>query len=59
MTGISHDPDDDVALSARGHDIIRVYLTCVGCGKVQIIHVNRNRELPPKVYWNCFDCQKS
>lgn len=39
--------------------VVSVFLTCVTCGKVEEIHVFRERGLPPKVYWDCFHCQRN
>ncbi len=35
-----------------------VVLTCISCGKVEDIHVFRERKPPGKIFWECFDCQK-
>jgi hypothetical protein len=51
MSGIQDVPGDEI-------DVMSVFLTCVLCGKVEEVHVFRKRGLPPKVYWDCLDCQK-
>lgn len=35
-----------------------IILTCILCGKAEDIYVFRERKLPGKMYWECFDCQK-
>ena len=39
--------------------VVSVSLTCLSCGKAEEIHVFRKRRLSPKVYWECFDCQRN
>jgi hypothetical protein len=38
--------------------LIDVTLVCLFCGRQSTIHVFRDRRLPEKIYWECFDCQK-
>ena len=40
-------------------NVVSVFLNCVSCGKVEEVHVFRERGLPRKVYWDCLDCQKN
>jgi hypothetical protein len=49
------------AVDAPGEEknVVSVFLTCISCGKVEEIHVFRERGLPRKVYWDCHDCQKN
>jgi hypothetical protein len=35
-----------------------VTLVCMFCGERYMIHVFRDRHLPERIYWECFDCQK-
>jgi hypothetical protein len=35
-----------------------VTLVCMFCREIYTIHVFRDRHLPEKIYWECFDCQK-
>jgi hypothetical protein len=48
------------AAIVHGEDyhLVSVFLTCVLCGNTKEIRVRRERELPPKIYWECLDCQK-
>lgn len=38
--------------------LVDVTLVCLFCGERGTIHVFRDRRLPEKIYWECFDCQK-
>jgi hypothetical protein len=38
--------------------LIDVTLVCLFCERRSTIHVFRDRHLPEKIYWECFDCQK-
>lgn len=38
--------------------LVEVTLVCLVCGGESTIHVFRNRCLPEKIFWECFDCQK-
>jgi hypothetical protein len=51
MNGIKHVSEDR-------KDMVSVFLTCVSCGKVEEIHVFRERGLVGKVYWECLTCQR-
>jgi hypothetical protein len=35
-----------------------VFLTCIACGQIEMVHVPSESKLPPKVYWECLDCLK-
>jgi len=50
--------DPDTIHSAVAETLESVFLTCIVCGNVREIHVNRERDLPKKVYWECLSCQK-
>ena len=50
---------NDVATDTRETEAVEiVVLTCMTCGKVEEIYVFRQRRLPGRIYWECFDCQK-
>lgn len=38
--------------------VVAVRLTCISCGKVEEVHVFRDRKPPGRILWECFDCQK-
>lgn len=45
--------------ASNGSDLlVDVTLVCMFCGEEGMIHVFRDRRLPEKIYWECFDCQK-
>ncbi len=56
---LGEDKMEDKTISAGVGDLVSVFLTCISCGNVEEIHVFRERQLPPKVYWDCHDCQKN
>lgn len=59
MNGAADVPGEAKTISAGVGDLVSVFLTCISCGKVQEIHVFRERHLPPKIYWECHDCLKN
>jgi hypothetical protein len=40
-------------------NVMSAFLSCISCGKVEEVHVFRERGLPRKVYWECLDCKKN
>lgn len=38
--------------------LVEVTLICLFCGRKSSINVFRDRRLPEKIFWECFDCQK-
>lgn len=38
--------------------LVEVTLVCLFCGVKSTIHVFRDRCLPEKIFWECFDCQR-
>ena len=59
MNGTADVPGEGIKVHGEEEDVVGVFLTCVSCGKVERIHVFRDRGLPRKVYWECLDCQKN
>ena len=49
MNGLETDPRSQKSA-------VRVFFTCVICGKVEEIQVPREEELAPKIYWECLTC---
>ena len=39
-------------------ETVPVTLSCFCCGRVETIHVFRERELPRRISWECLECQK-
>lgn len=48
----------DAIPQSGGDHLVRVFLTCIACGKTEEINVRRERQLPRKIYWECLACQK-
>jgi len=59
MNEAAHFPCEEKNDHGEEKKVVSVFLTCISCGKVEEIHVFRDRGLPRKVYWACLDCQKN
>ena len=59
MNGTADVSGERINVHGEEENVVSVFLTCVSCGKVEEIHVFRDRGLPRKVYWECLDCQKN
>jgi hypothetical protein len=59
MNGTADVPGEGKNVPGEAKNVVSVFLTCISCGKVEEIHVFRERRLPRKVYWDCHDCQKN
>ena len=44
-------------IADRDENTEEVYLTCIVCGQIEVVHVPSDRKLPPKVYWECLECR--
>jgi len=59
MNGTANVPGERGNVHGEEEDVVSVFLTCISCGKVEEIHVFRDRGLPGSVCWECLDCQKN
>lgn len=59
MNGPADVPDERQDVHGQEEDVVGVILACISCGRVEEIHVFRDRKLRGRVYWDCLDCQKN
>jgi len=58
MNRVADIPGEEDNVHGEEKNLVSVFLTCTSCRKVKEIHVFRDRGLPPKIYWDCLDCQQ-
>lgn len=59
MNGTADVPGEGKNVHGEEENVVGVILACISCGKVEEIHVFRDRGLPRRAYWDCLDCHKN